>query len=157
MLTSQIFEGLSNSEIHYIVGVGVIRPIDGGELLFRKGDVGHEMYVILTGKVDIFDEYGAKTSLVAQLGPGEFFGEMALFEKEHTRSTHAIVSEPSQLLVLSEEMISKLFRKKLPKRFLVNIIRVLCHRLHLTNSMYMLARFGDGKLPEVARWLAQGS
>jgi CRP-like cAMP-binding protein len=151
MPTFGVFEGLSKKETSRIFDVGVILPIEEGKILFHKGDIGHEMYLVLTGKIDIYDEYdtGSKTGTerLAELRPGELFGEMAMFETSHKRSAHALASEPSQLLVLSEETINKFIEKKVPRRFLANIISLLCRRLRVTNSMYMRAKYGD-KLAE---------
>jgi CRP-like cAMP-binding protein len=140
MSTFEIFEGLTKREVECIFDLGVIIPIDGEEVLFQKGEVGHEMFVILTGKVEIIDEYETKRDVIAELSCGDIFGEMAIFQKDHMRSTHAVVKGPSQLLVLSEDIMGILLDKKIPKRFLVNIIRRFSDRLRLTNGMYMLAK-----------------
>ena len=150
MASYEIFSGLSKSETSRIVDLGVIRQIDGGKVLFRKGDVGDEMYIILKGKIDIIDEYDTHKKILAELGPGEFFGEMAMFEK-CMRSAHALAKEPTQLLALSEEVLRHLIEKKIPKQFLANIIGVLCHRLRLTNRMYMHAQYG--KSSKDVKWL----
>ncbi|UCD58743.1 MAG: cyclic nucleotide-binding domain-containing protein [Candidatus Hydrogenedentota bacterium] len=145
----RMFEGLSKSEIDRIFDLGVIRPISEGELIFRKGDVGHEMFVILTGKVDIVDDLGENVGIVAELAPGEVLGEMAIFEKSHKRSAHALAREPSQVLVLSANMLNELLEQEIPKRFLINIIGLLCNRLRITNSMYMRAKYADKRGPRV--------
>lgn len=151
MASFDIFEELKKSEIHRITDSGMIRTAESGKVLFRKGDVGHEMFIILKGKVHIIDEIESKKKILAELGPGEIFGEMAMFEKR-TRSAHALVKEPSQILVLSEDAIEKLLEKKIPRRFLANIISVLCHRLRVTNNMYMRAKYGQNHSKEVD-WL----
>lgn len=151
MATFDIFQGLKKSDINRIVESGMIRSIESGRLLFRKGDVGHEMFIILKGKVDIIDEIEDKKKILAELGPGEIFGEMAMFEKR-ARSAHALVKDQSQILVLSEDVLGKLLEKKIPRRFLANVIAVLCHRLRLTNNMYMRAKYG-AKHSSVIKWL----
>ena len=147
-----VFRGLSKSDIKAVTDLGMIRSIDGGKLLFSKGDVGHEMYIVLTGKIQIIDEFDTHKKILAELSTGELFGEMAMFEK-HTRSAHALAKERSQILVLSEDVLTKLLEKKVPKGFLTNIITVLCHRLRLTNSMYMRAKYGESFPKEVDKWL----
>jgi CRP/FNR family transcriptional regulator len=142
MAAFNIFEGLKKSERDRVVGSGAIRPVDRAKPLFHKGDVGHEMYVVLTGKIHIVDLYGTEEKVLAELGPGEVFGEMAMFEKQHKRSASAVAKEPSQVLVISLEIMNKLLDKKMPEQFLTNIITTLCHRLRLTNSMYMRAKYG---------------
>jgi CRP-like cAMP-binding protein len=152
MAQTDIFQGLTKSDINRIVDSGMILPIDSGKIVFRKGDIGHEMFIILRGTVDIIDEYETKRKIIAELGPGEIFGEMAMFEKR-TRSAHAVAKEKSQILVLSEEALDKLVGKKIPKRFLANIIAVLCHRLRVTNNMFMRAKYGADKSAKEIQWL----
>lgn len=151
MSAYDIFQGLKKAEINRIVDSGVIRPIDAGKVVFHKGDIGHEMFIILKGKIHIIDEIEDKKKILAELGTGEIFGEMAMFEKR-ARSAHALVKEPSQILVLSEDVLEKLLEKKIPRRFLANIIAVLCHRLRITNNMFMRAKYGDKHSKDV-RWL----
>jgi len=66
-----------------------------------------------------------------------------MFERAHKHSVHAVVKEPSQLLVLRNKVLNKLIDDKMPKRFLKNIIGVLCHRIHANKNMYMRARYYD--------------
>jgi len=139
----EIFRGLSRSDVNRIVGAGVIRSMDRGKLLFRKGDIGEDVFLVLKGTIQIVDEYDNHKKTLAELGPGEFFGEMSMFERAHKHSVHAVVKEPSQLLVLRNKVLNKLIDDKMPKRFLKNIIGVLCHRIHANKNMYMRARYYD--------------
>ena len=145
----EVFEGLTKSQTARIFNLGIIRPIEEGTVLFHKGDIGREMYVVLTGRIVIFDEGESGMTDIAELGPGELFGEMAIFESSHERSAGAMAREPSQVMVISEENLDKLIEKKAPRRFLSNIIGVLCHRLRLTNSLYMRSKYGDKIAPEI--------
>lgn len=147
----EIFGGLRKADIDRIVEAGVIRSAEGGKLLFRKGDIGDEVFLILRGKVQIADEYEHHKKILAELEPGDFFGEMSMFENIHTRSTHAIVKEASQLLIIKNEDLNHLINRKLPNRFLKNIIRVLCHRIRANNILYMRARYHDKSSREI-RW-----
>ncbi len=143
MADFRLFDGLKKSETARIFDVGVIWPVEEGRILFHKGDIGHEMYIVITGKVQIVDESLEGDARLADLGPGELFGEMAMFEKSHKRSATARAVENSQLLVLSEDMLVKFLEKKVPRRFLANIIAVLCQRLRVTNSMYLQSKYGS--------------
>ncbi|MBI4831189.1 MAG: cyclic nucleotide-binding domain-containing protein [Candidatus Lindowbacteria bacterium] len=143
MTTFHLFEGLAKPQINQVIEAGVIRPLPKGKMVFHKGERGREMFLILKGKISVVDELGDHQSVMAELGTGEILGEMAIFEEEHTRSAHAIVNEPSQVLVLSEETIKELYaNNKMPKRLLVNIITALCRRVRITNGMYMSAKYG---------------
>ena len=146
-----VFKGLSGSDIDRIFEAGVIRSLEGGKVLFRKGDTGTEVYLVLKGKVQLVDEYDSHKKVLAELGPGEFFGEMSMVEKVHTHSLHAIVKRPSQLLVLTNHVLNKLIDDKLPKRFLKNIIGVLCNRIYANKNLYMRARYYDKSSKDV-KW-----
>lgn len=139
----EVFRGVSRSDIAHLVMAGVIRSVEGGKLLFRKGDIGQEVFLILKGKVQLVDEYDNHKKVLAELGSGEFFGEMSMIEKAHKHSVHAIVKEPSHLLVLTNRILNKAIDDKMPKRFLKNIIGVLCNRIHTNKNMYMRARYYD--------------
>ena len=147
----EVFRGLSGADINRIVGAGIIRSVDRGKLLYRRGDKAKEVFLILKGTVQIVDEFDGHKKVLAELGPGEFFGEMSMVEKAHTRSVHAVVKELSQILVLRNDALNKLIDTKLPKRFLKNIIGVLCHRIHVNKNMYMRARY-DNKSSKNVNW-----
>lgn len=51
-----------------------------GELIFEEGDRGSHMYIIESGEVEIVKRAGGNERRVAKLGPGNFFGEMAVLE-----------------------------------------------------------------------------
>jgi CRP-like cAMP-binding protein len=151
MASYDIFSDLKKSEMNRIIDAGMITACNTGKVIFRKGDVGCEMFIVLKGKVQIIDELGENRKILAELATGEIFGEMAMFEKR-TRSAYAVTKEQSQLLVLSEEVLDRLLEKKIPRKFLANVIEVLCHRLRVTNNMFMRAKYGT-KDPKSIQWL----
>lgn len=58
-----------------------------GEVIIRQGDAGNFMYEILDGQVEVFQERNGKEVRLAVLGKGDFFGEMAIFEREVRSAT----------------------------------------------------------------------
>ena len=72
------------------------------QILFKSGDAGDSMYLIERGRVRISMKSAGEEIILAELGRGDFFGEMALIDRE-ARSANAIVMEPSRLAVLSRE------------------------------------------------------
>src|SRR5713101_4454655 len=60
----------------------LVRRHPAGTMLFREGDKGEKMYVIRSGKVNIWKQISDNEITLAVLGAGEFFGEMALIEVE---------------------------------------------------------------------------
>ena len=88
---------LSDAEFVMLRGAGPSRRVPSGEVLFRKGDLGHNMYIIETGEVrlDFGDGLPAKV-----LGPREYFGELALFIGNHLRVAGAITHTACSLRVV---------------------------------------------------------
>jgi CRP/FNR family cyclic AMP-dependent transcriptional regulator len=83
------------------------RRFEDGEVIFKQNDAASEMYVVYEGKVRIYRERdGAKTDL-ATLGPGDFFGEMALFDDE-PRSATARAVGPLEVRVITAETYAQL-------------------------------------------------
>src|SRR5713226_9345669 len=83
-----------------------------GEVLFREGDPGKEMYVIQTGKVNITKKVRDTEKILATLGAGEFLGEMALLNNK-PRSAGAeiavrLIKKLSDRLQEADEQIENL-------------------------------------------------
>ena len=75
-----------------------------GEIIVRQGDEGNCMYVIQTGKVEVIKEEQCKKISLGFLGVGEFFGEMALFEKEH-RSATVLAQGQARILTIDKRTL----------------------------------------------------
>jgi CRP-like cAMP-binding protein len=75
---------------------GIPLTFDSGEVVFSEGDAAADMYLIRSGNVRI--ESGAKGA-IATLSPGDFFGEMALFEPGPRNAT-AWCESPVELEVI---------------------------------------------------------
>jgi hypothetical protein len=80
-----------------------------GEIIVRQGDAGDCMYVVQSGKVEVIKEKDGKEVRLAELVEGDFFGEMALFEKGAVRS--ATVRPVGEVRVLSVD--KKMFLRKI--------------------------------------------
>ena len=91
------------------------------------------MYLVIEGKVraSLFDEHGNELVL-AELGPGEFLGEMSMIDGL-PRSATVIAEEPTKLAVLSREAFLKILREN--PDMSVNVIRALVARLRRTDDM----------------------
>ena len=84
---------------------GYLHPVElkGGSSLFRVGDSGDAMYIIESGRIRItVTDADGREVILASLGHGDFFGEMAMFDG-HGRSADATVTEDSRLAVLTRE------------------------------------------------------
>lgn len=70
-----------------------------GEAIVLQGEMGDCMYVIQQGKVEVLREEGGRMFRLTELGAGELFGEMALYEKAPRSATVRAVGEVRALTV----------------------------------------------------------
>jgi CRP/FNR family transcriptional regulator, cyclic AMP receptor protein len=101
-----------------------------GAVLFRGGDEGHQMYVVQSGKVRISVTSAEVDKTLAMLGPGEFFGEMAVLNNR-PRTAAATVVDNSQLLVIDKEKFEELVKEH--SELALRLIRRLADRLEKTD------------------------
>jgi CRP/FNR family transcriptional regulator, cyclic AMP receptor protein len=79
--------------------------INKGGILFKEGDEGEHVYVILEGKLKLGTSSGdGRENLLSILGPGEMFGELSLFDPGPRTSTATAVTD-AKLLSLSHEKL----------------------------------------------------
>ncbi len=104
--------------------LGKIFP--AGTVLFREGDTGREMYVIQSGKVKISKQVRGEEQVLAILGPGEFFGEMAILNNK-PRSATATVLEESKMLVIDPKTFELLIKNNI--EIAIRMIKKLAQRL----------------------------
>ena len=76
--------------------------IGAGDTIFRQGDAGDRMYVVVEGSVRLYLEGSGGDHEVARFGPGEFFGELSLLSGA-PRSATARASDASVLLEIGRE------------------------------------------------------
>jgi len=79
-----------------------------GDPIVREGDAGGDLYVVLSGTVRVVKNHGTPDALhLGDLGPGSYFGEMAIFD-ERPRSATVIANEPTRVLVLAGDRLKEL-------------------------------------------------
>lgn len=97
-----------------------------GTVLFHEGETGKEMFVLQAGKVVIAKTVRDTVKILATLGPGEFFGEMALISNRPRNAT-ATVEEPARLLVIDPKTFEGMIRGN--AEIAVRMIKKLAERL----------------------------
>jgi len=129
--TVNLFEGLAPEGIDQIAAIATETWRKLGEYIFRQGDPGDKLYLIIEGKVRISRTVpGMGEEALAVLGPGEAFGEMSLID-DFPRSADALVHESCRLLEISREAMDDLLflKKELAYEILWNFVRILSVRL----------------------------
>jgi CRP/FNR family cyclic AMP-dependent transcriptional regulator len=129
-----LFRGLSEASRVSLSGRLVERRYLMGELVFAKGDTGRAMYLVLSGKVEIFlpPEGGAERVDLREISEAEHFGELALFD-EKPRSASAEAKTDCVLLELAREhFVSDIVRSEAA---VLAILSEMAVRLRDTNAM----------------------
>ncbi len=135
---------LSGEQLEHIVAAGELETFAPGEVVVAEGSLGDALYLVLTGEVAV-----AKAGhTLARLGPGEFFGEMALVEPA-PRSATVVAEEPSFLYRLPSLSLQHLFESdpRAGNAVLIEVVKTLSERLRRANTMVT-------SVGELADWLA---
>lgn len=98
------------------------QPVTPGDVVIREGDVGDVFYVIVSGQLRV--ERGGR--VLAHLGPGEFFGEMALLD-DRRRSATVIAETGAELIAVDRDQFYRLLAEH--PEMAATIMRVMALRL----------------------------
>ena len=90
------FDWLSKKELTFVGQQTDEIDVPAGKVLAAQGDVGHEFFVVESGTAEVTRD----GEHVVDLGPGDFFGEMALLEEDRRTATVTATS-PMVLIVMS--------------------------------------------------------
>lgn len=97
-----------------------------GTVLFQEGEPGKDMFVLQSGKISISKKVRDVEKILAVLGPGEFFGEMAIISNKPRNAT-ATVMEDAKLLVIDPKTFEAMIRGN--AEIAVRMIKKLAERL----------------------------
>jgi CRP-like cAMP-binding protein len=97
-----------------------------GTVLFQEGEPGKDMFVLQSGKISISKKVRDVEKVLAVLGPGEFFGEMAIISNKPRNAT-ATVMEDAKLLVIDPKTFEAMIRGN--AEIAVRMIKKLAERL----------------------------
>jgi CRP-like cAMP-binding protein len=120
--TLPLFSALAPELLTRLLKAVRVEEISGGNEIVRQGDVGSEAFVVARGLLRVVRREGGDETLLAQLGPGAIFGEMALIS-EAPRSASVIALEPTQLLVLDR---AELERAAMQEKALAQELSAFC-------------------------------
>ena len=135
---SPLFRNLDEAERAQILMIGQVRQVKAGEVIFREGDAGDGLFIVLKGSVRISKRSATGEEALAVLEPPAFFGEMALIDLA-ARAADAIANEPSELFFIPLQDLRSLIevQHKVALKILYALCEVLAQRLRETNDRYM--------------------
>ncbi|MGI8714980.1 MAG: Crp/Fnr family transcriptional regulator [Solirubrobacteraceae bacterium] len=126
------FSTLLAEDLLQVADVIVPRSFGAGEVVFREGDPGDTCYVVRTGQARAVREHTDGRSItLATFGPGDIFGELAMFDEEHRSATVEALQDTDAAALLGTDM-RRLLRSH--PDIAAKLLRALSLRLRETNE-----------------------
>src|SRR5947207_5622744 len=128
-----LFAALDDAAVEELCRYLHLVELKAGSNLFRVGDAGDAMYIIESGRVRItVTDADGREVILASLGHGDFFGEMAMLDG-HGRSADAAVTEDSRLRVLTREDFLNFVSSD--SRIVLEMLSAITRRLRRTDDL----------------------
>jgi CRP/FNR family transcriptional regulator, cyclic AMP receptor protein len=100
-----VFATLERDDLQRIAQLAVPRQFEPGQVVFRKGDQSDTCYIVRSGHARAVREHpDGRTITLATFGPGDIFGELAMFEDERRSATVEAIDQTSAVAVLGPDM-----------------------------------------------------
>jgi CRP/FNR family transcriptional regulator len=100
-----VFEALGPADLARVADVAVRRSFPAGQVIFREGDASDTCYVVGTGHARAVRENAdGRTITLAHFGPGDIFGELAMFDDERRSATVETLDEVEAIAILGSDM-----------------------------------------------------
>jgi CRP-like cAMP-binding protein len=126
------FSALPPADLARVAEVTVPRTFGAGEVVFREGDPSNTCYVVRSGHARAVREHPDGRSItLANFGPGDIFGELAMFDDE-SRSATVETLEPTEVIAILGGDMRRLLRQH--SDIAVKLLAALGRRLRETNE-----------------------
>ncbi len=126
------FSALGEDELAHVVEVAVPRRFDAGEVVFREGDESNTCYIVRSGGARAVREHPDGRSItLANFGPGDIFGELAMFDNERRSATVEATEVTEAIAILGGDM-RRLLRQH--PEISIKLLSALGRRLRQTNE-----------------------
>ena len=100
-----VFEALVPADLARVAAVAVPRRFDAQQVIFREGDQSDTCYIVRTGHARAVREHAdGRTISLAHFGPGDIFGELAMFDDERRSATVETLDDVHALAILGTDM-----------------------------------------------------
>lgn len=110
-----------------------INEFAASEVIFEEGSMGRELYVVLSGKVNIVKNRGPDAAVVASLGKGEFFGEMAVIDGSPRSASAVSADDRTKVMRINHARFVYLVSQQ--PAFALMIMDALSRRLRASNNV----------------------
>ena len=128
--TIPLFAGLRPVQAKIVTLMGEFRAFAKDEFIVRQGEVGREMFVLISGRADARLNIDGASKLLRSMGRGDVIGEMALI-RQNQRTADVIAVDDAEAIVVDERFLQRM-QKRYPRigaRIFLNIAKILSDRL----------------------------
>lgn len=150
-----LFAHLDDKTLGRLEGIAIKRVYPRNTILISKGDVSDQLFVVLRGKlkVTIPDESGKEITL-SLLGPGDYFGEIALIDGE-ARTATIVTIEATEVLTLARADFQRILKSS--PELMFDLLTVLARKVRFATEKLESLAFDDvyGRLVKVMMQLAK--
>jgi signal transduction histidine kinase len=144
------FGGLLRDALHAVEQTAQMKLFPTGTVIFKEGDPGDGLYVVLEGRVQVSALVNEKERRVlSRVGPGDFFGEMAMFDNE-PRSATATAELDSKLAFISRDDLLRALEAQ--PRLALSLMREFSMRMRDANRSYIQELLQAERLTIVGRF-----
>jgi CRP-like cAMP-binding protein len=127
-----VFSTLAPEELERVVAVAIPRRFDAAEVVFREGDQSDTCYIVRSGRARALREHQDGRSItLATFGPGDIFGELAMFDDERRSATVEAIESTEAIAILGGDMRRLL---RMHPEIAVKLLAALGRRLRETNE-----------------------
>jgi len=128
----RLFEGIKKRDLIHILENLQERTYLKGETIFTQGDIGRALFIVFSGKIALsrLERGTEKSEIIAEVQPGEFFGEMALLEEMPRTATVYALEETKVFMLFKIKLETLLFaRPKIGVVIATQLAKIMSARL----------------------------
>ena len=129
----ELFKEVERPDLETLAKIVVVRQFKPGDVIVKEGEPGLAFYIVSKGRVEVVRGLGGGVEqVIASFGPGDFFGEMALFDNQ-PRSASVRAVEETECVVMSKWDLNTAM-KATDARVAVALLAVLARRVRSLND-----------------------
>ena len=125
-----LFQGIGTSHLERLVDRAIEVEFPADRVIARQGEIGTGFFVIVSGRVRVVRD----GQILAQLGPGEFFGELSLLDRQ-PRVAQVVAEQPTTCLALPSWDFEQLLLEE--PALTVSILRGIANRLRAVTEQHL--------------------
>jgi CRP/FNR family transcriptional regulator len=143
----ELFRQLGREDLAHLLRDATKSVFAAGETVYEEGAEGHSMYVVVQGQFEVYREHGGRRVRLAEIGPGDHFGEIALIANRGRSASVCALTDGVALRLPREAVLGN---PRIAAHLLRNMARMLAVRLTDADDEILLHRSKAQQAAEAA-------